>query len=181
MKTWSIILACACSIALAQPLWSQKADEAKPGVLGYLDPATGVFRPIVPAQTLEDEIAPPVAATTGKLVYNFTFTIASTGLGTDTITCSANASVFEATSAFSGTETATVKATVKGTTATCSVTIPYSWALKAATTDSVSLSYQVLATPTAAGLPARISTQSLPTIKVPASGATTTETIASTI
>jgi hypothetical protein len=59
------------------------------------------------------------------------------------------------------------------------VTIPYSWPLKAASSDTITLSYAVEAS--GASLASRVSSQSLPSIKVPANGTTTTETIASTI
>jgi len=185
MRIVKTILVCVCLLGLAQPVWSQKANEpskAAPGILGYLDPKTGAFRPLVQNPPEEEEVEPAIAATTGKFVFNFTITIASTNLGGDTILCSANASTFEVPG-LTAEESASVTAKVSGSTVKCTVTIPYSWPLKTASTDTVSLSYSVEAfsgSITTAEL-ARISSQSLPTIKVPATGATTTETIASTI
>jgi hypothetical protein len=184
MRIAKSILVCVCLLGLVQPVWSQKANEpAKPGILGYLDPNTGAFRPLVQNPVEDEEVEPALAPTTGTFVFNFTITIASKNLGVDTIVCTASASTFEATGLFSATETASVKATVTGSTGKCTVTIPYSWPLKTAASDTVTLNYTVNAVPPAAsaGEIARGSFQSLPTIKVPATGATTTETISSTI
>jgi hypothetical protein len=183
MKIWNLIFVCSCFVGLTQSVWSQKANEpAKPGILGYLDPRTGAFRPVA-QNPAENEVTEPITPTTGKFVFHFTITIASTNLGSDTIVCAADAAVFESANLFSVTESATVKATVTGSTATCTVTIPYSWPLKTASTDTVSLNFEVLAVggTSTGGQPTRNSSQSLPTIKVPANGATTTETLASTI
>jgi hypothetical protein len=180
------ILVCVCLVGLTQPVWSQKPNESAkpaPGILGYLDPKTGAFRPLVQNPPEEEEIEPAIAPTTGTFVFNFTITIASKNLGGDTVLCSADATTFD-TTGLSATESASVKATVSGSAAKCTVTIPYSWPLKTPASDSVTLSYSVEAvntSTTTGGQPTRSSFQSLPTIKVPASGATTTETIASTI
>jgi hypothetical protein len=80
---------------------------------------------------------------------------------------------------FDATESGSVKATISGSTAKCTVTIPYSWPLKSASSDMISMSYAVEASGTS--LATRTSSQSLPSIKVPPNGTTTTETIASTI
>ena len=75
-------------------------------------------------------------------------------------------------------------ATRSGSTATCTVNIPYSWALGNASTDLVGLDYVIAAfNPTAAsfGLPGRDNTHILANTKVPANGTTTTITAAATI
>jgi hypothetical protein len=180
MKTWKFIFVCVCFAGLTQPVWSQRANEAaKPGILGHLDPRTGTFTPLVQRPVEDDEAVESVTPTTGKLVFNFTITIKSTNLAGDTIFCSAGAFVFESSSGFDASESGSVKATVSGSTAKCTVTIPYSWPLKAASSDTITLSYAVEAS--GASLASRVSSQSLPSIKVPANGTTTTETIASTI
>jgi hypothetical protein len=179
----SMILVCVCFVGVTQAAWSQRANEAaKPGIPGYLDPKTGAFRPMMQAPAEEADAALVPANTTGKFVFNFTITIRSTNLGSDTIVCVVDASVFESTG-LRVTESASVKATVSGTSATCTVTIPYSWPLTSASTDTVMLDYAVEAVgpSTTFGQPTRLSSQSLPSIKVPLSGATTTKPIASTI
>jgi hypothetical protein len=187
MRIAKSILVCVCLLGLAQPVWSQKANEtAKPGILGYLDPKTGAFRPLVQHPVEDEEVEPALAPTTGTFTFNFTVTIKSTNLASDTIVCSASASTTDISGEVIGvsvSESASVKATVTGSTAQCTVTIPYSWPLKFASTDTVMLNYSVDATggSTTFGQPTRYSFQTLPTIPVPKTGATTTETIASTI
>jgi hypothetical protein len=189
MRIAKSILVCVCLLGLAQPVWSQKPNETAkptPGILGYLDPKTGAFRPVIQSPA-EDEEVEPAVATTGTFVFNFTITIASKNLAGDTIVCNVGASTFETSSTgaiFNADESASVKATVTGSTAKCTVTIPYSWPLKTASADSVTLNYFVDAVSTSTttgGQPTRLSSQSLPTIKVPKTGATTTTAIASTI
>jgi hypothetical protein len=72
-------------------------------------------------------------------------------------------------------ETSTAKATVSGSTAKCTVNIPYSWPLASPSTDTIGLSYGIGVTGT------RITSKTLPRIKVPANGAITTEAISATI
>jgi hypothetical protein len=185
MRIAKSILVCVCLLGLAQPVWSQKPNETAkptPGILGYLDPKTGAFRPLV-QNPVEDEEVEPAVATTGTFVFNFTITIASKNLGGDTIVCNVDLDTFEATG-LTADESASVKATVTGSTAKCTVTIPYSWPLKTASADTVSFIYSVSAfsgSTTTTGEVSRISSQNLPTIKVPKTGATTTTPIASTI
>ena len=186
MRFPKVILACVCLLGLTQPVWSQKAKEpANQGILGYLDPKTGAFRPVAQGQVEEFDNTALAPTNAGKFVFNFTITISSTDLGSDTISCLATASLTDnlPLSPIFIDETASVKATVSGSTASCTVNIPYSWTLKTGTTDTVLLSYVVSAVgPSASGgLPTRTSSQGIANIKVPANGSTTTETIASTI
>jgi hypothetical protein len=170
---------------VARPALSQNG-AATPGVPGYLDPQTGVFKPLIQQPVEEADAPAAIAPTTGTLTFTITITVKSTNLGTDKIVCTANASTSEVVppSGFrSVNETASVAATGSGSTRTCTVTIPYSWPLSTAKTDTVSLSYSVSAIGAAAGggVPLRLSTQTLPSIKVPASGATTPISVDSTI
>jgi hypothetical protein len=185
MRFAKITLACVCLLGLNQPVWSQKANEpANQGILGYLDPKTGAFRPVAQSPDEEFDTTELAPTNTGKFVFKFTITISSTNLGSDTISCTALASLIDnPISSIFISETASVKATVSGSTASCTVNIPYSWTLKTGSTDTVSLSYVVSAVgPSASGgLPTRTSSQGIANIKVPANGSTTTETVASTI
>lgn len=125
---------------------------------------------------------------TGKLVFSFTITIQSSIPSSSNIACEASAEIDDAGAGGQGpliTEAAAVAATRSGTTATCTVNVPYAWNLLNSSTDKVQLSY-VISAPSSAfsgtsGLPARISTNIFGTIKVPANGATTTQTIKATI
>ena len=187
LKICQIILVCVFLAGVSQVVWGHAAgvqtNAGAPGILGHLDPRTGAFTPL--QQTAEADLAALIltAPTTGKFVFSFTITIASTNLGSDAIACEANVTALD-TSGHTFTETASVAATKSGTTATCTVTIPYSWILSTPTVDMVSLAYTISAVNTAAasgGQPTRISSQTLGTIKVPATGLTTTETLKATI
>jgi hypothetical protein len=187
MKIRTSLLICVCLATLTQAMWSQnqKTDHSTtPGILGFLDPKTGAFRPVPQNQDV-DEAAPAVTRTTGKFVFNFNITIRSTNLGSDTIACYATVNVADnVTGSYTVfLDEASVSATVTGSTAKCTVSIPYSWPLVTPTSDSVSMSWYINANGPAStgGQPSRISQESLPSIKVPLNGATTTNNIAATI
>lgn len=181
MKSQSLVritLLCVCLVGLNQFVQAQS-------MLGSSQ--TGV--PSASATVEDAEILAATSITfTGKLVFSFTITISSTLPTTDTVACEASASLSDVGAAGQGpiiNELAAVAATRSGSTATCTVNIPYSWSLINSSTDAVQLSY-VISVPTAAitgtnGLPARVSTRTFASIKVPASGMTTTETIKATI
>jgi len=139
----------------------------------------------------QSEYAPAVAPTTGTLVFNFTVTLKSALPKNSVLVCNAGATVSEVGPSIS--QRATGFGTISGTTGTCKVTLPYSWALATASTDKISLSYsaevdylyQATAsngTLAAAQLVAmdRVS-ESLALISVPLNGATTTEAISATL
>jgi hypothetical protein len=165
--------------ALTIPVRGQ-GQQKKPvggGIFGYLDPQTGAFRPSPPAIANDEEALATVTPTTGKFVFNFTITVDSAIPSTATIACEASAETLEAVTQHIATETATVAATRSGTTAKCTVTIPYSWVLTTPKTDTVTLTY-ILSAPTSAPLlPARMSSQTVAVITVPLNGATTTESV----
>lgn len=183
MRITKLLLICICCAVLAPAAWGQTADSAaQPGILGYLDPHTGAFRP-VPLGT--GEVEEPDALTTfgGTVTVTLTITLKTAGL--TKISCTAGLSVLDqvSTSLRSYNESAAVAATGSGTTRTCKISIPYSWALGTAASDSMTTLYSVLGTASAApGLPTRSSTLSpLDTRKVPANGATTALTAAVTL
>lgn len=171
----------ACFLGLNINLWSQSVPAVN-GIRGYLDPHTGIFHSM-PHLAQDAADVPPPAAFGGKFVFNFTITVASSLASTAKIICQAAATTDDVASTNLILETAAVTATRSGSTATCTVTIPYSWNLSSASSDRVSLTYQIIAgVPTSATpLATRTSEQSVATISVPANGATTTEAIAATI
>lgn len=183
-KILTLVLICACVLAITIPLTAQDASSTR-GILGYLDPKTGTFH-ILPVPNAQDGAPPPTSTVTGKIVANFTITVDSTIASTAKIGCNISASVLDVTTGNSIIEEAG-SAVTRGTgaTVTCTATIPYSWTLGAASTDKVNLSYTiqspVAVTSGSALFPNRLSSQSLGTISVPATGTTTTETIAATI
>jgi hypothetical protein len=169
-------------------LWGQgqAQNSATHGIRGYLDPQTGVFH-TMPHPELQDGAEPPPTTTvTGKIVVNFTITVDSTIASTTKIGCNVEADVDDAgTGNFISESGGVAVARGTATTVACSVTIPYSWKLGTASTDEISLTYTITSpvaiSTAAAEYPLRISTQSLPSIKVPTTGTTTTETVAATI
>jgi hypothetical protein len=172
--------------------FAQRATHSSSGELGYYDRNTGTFTPLQAGPETE---LPPVAPTTGTLIFKFTITAKSPLPKNSVVACSGGAFVSES-SGFSSTEKATGIATlVSGTTYTCTSTINYSWLLSSPSTDKIqfqnihassSYGYQVTATNGTAILVqpvgGRESDQSpLAPISVPANGATTTENVSITL
>jgi len=181
MRIKNLLLICMCCVMVAPAVWGQAANgPAKSGILGYLDPQTGAFRP-VPSGAEEGPDATPLATFGGTITVTLTITLKTTGL--TNITCSEEVSVLDAvqTSPRFFAESNTVVATGTGGTRTCKLSIPYSWALATQSSDSMSTSYAVFGN-TGTGLPQRTSGLSpLDTRKVPANGATTALTAAVTL
>jgi hypothetical protein len=182
MRITKLLLICMCCVMVAPAVWAQTANSpAKPGILGYLDPHTGAFRP-VPAVAEEIAEAPAVVTFTGTVTVTLTITLKTTGL--TNINCTEDVSVLDAitTGARIFAESNTVAATGTGTTRTCKLSIPYSWGLTTQSSDNMTTSYVVFGTTGTTGLPQRTSTLSpLDTRKVPANGATTALTAAVTL
>jgi hypothetical protein len=182
MKTTKLLLICMCFVMIAPAVWGQTANSpAKPGILGFLDPATGAFRP-VPAAAEQDSDAPATTTFTGTVTLTLTITLKTTGL--TSITCTETVSVLDAltTGARIFSESNSVLATGTGTTRTCKLSIPYSWGLTTQASDNMTTGYSVVGTTGTTGLPQRTSTLSpLDTRKVPANGATTALTASVTL
>jgi hypothetical protein len=181
MRITKLLLICVCCVMVAPAGWGQTAHgPAKPGILGYLDPQTGAFRP-VPSATEEGPDAYALTTFTGTITVTITITLKTTGL--TNITCSEEVSVLDsvATSARFFGESNSVAATGTGATRTCKLSIPYAWALATQSSDSMSTAYAVIGI-TGTGLPQRTSSLSpLDTRKVPANGTTTALTAAVTL
>ena len=139
-----------------------------PMTIGYLDPHTGEFLPLV---TTGESPESPAASTeiTGELKITGTVTVVSPSITSTTpINCSATAIVVnDANGPIS--EEAVSPASRSGSSATCTVLIPYEWLLATPTTDKVSLSVTV----SAESVDARIHTHQVATFTVPAGGTTT--------
>src|SRR5882724_6319915 len=153
------------------------------GIPGTFDPKTSLFTPTPAVMASNDTIAAAAAVFGGKLTFNFTITVTSALPAADVITCTAEASVLDVAAGNPIIEEAETKATRSGTTATCAVTIPYSWSLTSASTDRMSLSYVIGGTGTtvATALPSRLSSQGLGSFAIPANGTTSTFTVKATI
>jgi len=160
-------------------------------VLGYYDPATGMFAPVQPEVQVPEASA--VAPTTGTITFKFTFTVKTAVPKPSVIVCKGTAGINEQSSGFATNENATGIATlVSGTTYSCTATINYSWPLTSASTDKIflqadaSINYVLQATATngASVWPFPITERSahpnVATISVPPNGATTTENVSIT-
>jgi hypothetical protein len=181
MRITKLLLICMCCVTAAPSVWGQMANSpAKPGILGYLDPQTGAFRP-VPAGAEEGPDAAALTTFGGTITVTLTITLKTTGL--TNITCSEEVSVIDAatTSPRFFAESHSVAGAGTGATRTCKLSIPYAWALATQTSDNMSTSYSVFGI-TSTGLPQRTSSLSpLDTRKVPANGTTTALTAAVTL
>ena len=183
----------ACSslaFAFALPAISQSVIPAAPGRLPSTIPTSPIKR------TVNDETAAATAAAsapvTGTFVAKFTIKLATAVPSGDSVLCTLGAGLIDENhTTFTVNneieESKSMKATVSGSTATCTVSLPYSWYLSSPSTDTVSLNYQLSIVSSTAvnelGV-ARTSYQYVPgagSIKVPSSGTTTTYTISATI
>jgi len=172
------VIVCALSCQLS---WGQEASPAGArGALGYFDSATGVFRPVSPMEDFNFE-ALAATAQPGTIVVNFTIAIKSAIPANYLITCGVSAVVTEVSVAGVNLieDDAAVAATRTGSTAKCTVTIPYSWVLSNPATARLSLNYSLTASKGTAttGLLARSSLGSIVNTAVPASGSTMTQTV----
>ena len=179
MRITTLFVVCLCCLVAAPAVWGQAPNtSAKPGILGYLDPQTGAFRPI-PQVAAEDVELPAVTTLTGTITVTLTITLKTTGL--TNVTCSADTIVVDNLTV-TYTESNTVAATGTGSTKTCKLTIPYSWALATQSSDNMSTSYTVFGSTGTSGLPQRTAGRSpLDTRKVPSNGTTTALTAPVTI
>jgi len=184
MRITKLFLICICCLTAVSVVWGQSANsQSRPGILGYLDPHTGAFRPVAPPSE-DAAIEPPAPTTfTGTITLTITVTLKTAGL--TNVVCSANTSLEDAltTSPRIFSEQDTVLATGTGTTRTCKLSIPYSWGLSTQALDSMSTSYTVTGSAsTTAAPPIRSSgLDPMDTRKVPASGATTALTASVTL
>jgi hypothetical protein len=164
-------------------------------------PALGQRRIIPRTSDMQasDEVeAAAQPTTTGKFVFNVAITISSPGISSGVVSCQADADLVSNSSGLAyAEEHAAVKATLKGSTGTCSVHVPYDWQVRSSQ-DYVLLKVALTAGPSTGlpsnlhlcshescgcvtGLPSRISEKQGTRIPVPLSGSTTTESLAFTL
>jgi hypothetical protein len=194
MQKCQVILALVVVLALGlAPLGFaqlQTPSLAPHRTLGYFNPDTGLFEPVQAAA--QDPDAPPIAATTGTLVYNFTITLKTPLPKNGILTCTGGGEVIE--TKYSTDEGGFgIAKLVSGDTYSCSVSLPYSWLLSTPSTDHILLSFKVqvnealeITATNGTGTTflvsaGRASAQTLASIPVPANGASTTETVSVTL
>ena len=184
MRITKLLLICICCVVFVPAVWGQAASApATKGILGYLDPQTGAFRPVPSAAEESPDLAAASTTFTGTITVTLTITLKTTAL--TNITCSEEVSVLDAVTTttaprFFG-ESNSVAATGTGTTRTCKLSIPYSWGLTTQASDNMTTGYAVVGV-AGTTLPQRTSTHSpLDTRKVPANGAITALTAAVTL
>ena len=181
-----LLVICVVISTFGLSVWGQTArPTAATGVAGTLDPKTGIFTAFLPS-VAQDPQDSSFAATTynGKLVFNITITLATSFPTTTSIICDTSARVFDNPAGGGNflSEGGGVIATRSGSTATCTVTIPYSWPLVTGSADMMTLSYTVgTFGPLASGPTTRNSSQGIGTFKIPAPGMTSTFTVKSTL
>ena len=121
----AISLGLALSLPSAASAQSDETTAPKPRLQGYRDQRTGVFHP--------DNAVVPDAAAASPITGTFTVTLhitLKTAVATgDKVGCTAVVLATDetATAATSYTEEVSAFATVSGSTATCVMTIPFSW------------------------------------------------------
>lgn len=179
MKLTKLLFTLTCLLGVVASGYAQTAEDQKP-TFGYMD-KSGMFHPL--NRPIRDAETASITPTTGKFVFNATLTI-SPGLPTNAvIVCTVAGGVADATSGvFSN--SVSVTATRSGSTATCTLNMPYSWDLASPSADVVRLDFvatAIVGTLGSQNFYEETFTAPAITSKVPANGATTTETVTSTI
>jgi hypothetical protein len=167
-------------------LLSAQANTNAKRILGYQDPETGVFHPLLRA--VPDVTTPPTTGTF-KVTLNITVKSAFPTGTTRTILCNTffDVTAIDQTDAISSYSESAYKDATGGSGAfTCTLTIPYSWVLPTTTLQkTLTGEYQVTVTnSTATAGPAilRLSTGDfLSTSTIPANGSTSSFTVNVTI
>ena len=167
------------SAALAQKSTS-KLDQ----IPGFYNPKTHTFQARVVPEADPDATAPKTY--TGTLKFDITVKLVTPVASGQELVCTTTALV-EDENGSGGfyEESASGIGKVSGSTGTCTIDIPYSWNLSAATSDSVDISYNLEIIPTSSNAivdyTTRTHTSELLPIKVPATGATTAIPVSATI
>ena len=174
MKIKSLL--CACILALTIPLWGQNAQS--PQMLARTSQGL-----------IQGETTSVATSTAGNVVYAINMTIATTALASsDVVSCTGHASVNDYdpttyTQYASYNDSQTVTASVKSgspKTASCTVTVPYSWTLMESSTDTLALEYEIAIT-SSTGVIKRHRDVVLGYVPIPLNGAITSKTINATL
>lgn len=185
MSMSKVIFVCVCLVGLTQLVWSQSGGSdavlggRARGVPGYLDPRTGTFtaKVQVDPQVVEN---PDLIGAGGTWNIELNIALVTKPAGTDTVVCEASLDVSDTYPSFGYEEDSVAIAKVSGSSATCTVTIPYLWYLSTPKTDTVTISYDVslyhvfaIGAVNQANITRRTD-HTVGSVAVPANGATTT-------
>src|ERR1700736_2836469 len=93
MSIAKLLLICLCCVLATSVVWAQTASgTATRGILGYLDPHTGAFRPL--PQVAEETPETPLATFGGTITVTLNITVKSKNI--NAIVCGASVSVVDA-------------------------------------------------------------------------------------
>jgi hypothetical protein len=154
-------------------------------VLGYQDAETGVFHPVT---RIEPEASSP--ATTGTIQVTLTITLKTALPKGGNIVCGADLTAMSmnltAGTVSDWSEMANSAATTGGSTATCTVNVPYSWVIPAKSstvTNSVTGTYSVTMNNASGASPSliRFSSGTFLSGVIPTSGSTSKYTVGVTL
>lgn len=182
MSVPKIVAGAVLCILSSQVSWAQQATSARGNeALGYFDYSTGAFRPLAQKVLFDSDSLAAANPQTGTIVVNFTITIKSAFPATYLVNCGVDATVSDISGAGINiiSEAGSVVGTRTGSTAKCTVTIPYSWMVLSPSTATLDLRYTVSAGKATAttGILLRSSSGGIATIPLPANGSTTTQTV----
>ena len=169
--------------ALAGSAVAQQSKEVT--IPGFYNPKTHTFQAkVLPA--VDPETANAAAKVyTGTLEYEITAKLVTPVTSGHELACTVSALVEDLSGTGFYQEGASGVAKVSGSTATCTINIPYSWSLVDGTTDTVTLGYDLEIVPTSttnlATYTSRTHSSELAPIKIPTSGAATPIIISATL
>jgi hypothetical protein len=161
---WAGLIGLACTLSASA---EETQSRAAPSVIGFMDPQTGALLPLMATTASPEILAAASTAVTGTLKITGTITLISAIPTTTPVQCSATAIVVADPNGPIS-DLVTSPATRSGSTATCTLLIPYEWVLQTLT-DKVTLSVSASAL-------TRTHTRQLATFTVPANGVTTSFT-----
>jgi hypothetical protein len=177
----AMLLAFACGLVLTLPSVAQNSETRK-AVFGYQDPKTGMFHPL-DRTPLSAEAAAGITPTTGTVVFTVTIQVSSAIPTTAPITCGLNGGVNDTSTGFWTFSFSLAAKRVSSTSATCTLTMPYSVDLGSPSTDTLSLDLSVGVSfgVGTTGFYEEFNTMPALTMKVPPNGTQTKKTITTTI
>ena len=182
MKLMKAFFVVACLLTMVAGGFAQNTETQKKPVFGYMNPKTGVFHSLS-RPALSADAAAAIVPSTGTFVFSVTIAVSSALPTTATIGCSVFGGVEDTTSGGYENDASTT-AKRAGNTATCTLTLPYSWDLANAAKDTVEFDLEVSASSGTIGSDDYYTEDFVApavTSKVPSNGTTTTEKISTTI